>query len=98
MCNPLKVEENWAYDYNFENEDYEITLVDKDFVTIVPTPLDMGAVHQRLIKDTMMSKGNYMDGIRGYNDDISNPIGNYNCSTFYEPSYVITRAFQNSGF
>ena len=29
-----------------------------------------------------------------------NPLNiyNYNCSAFYEPSYVIARAYQNGGF
>ena len=28
----------------------------------------------------------------------SNTIDNYNCSAFYEPSYVIARAYQAGGF
>lgn len=41
----------------------------------------------------------YVDGImRVYNDEICDVIDNYNCSAFYEPSYVIARAYQNGGF
>ena len=36
--------------------------------------------------------------IRVYNDDICQTIDNYNCSTFYEPSYVIARAYQDGRF
>ena len=40
-----------------------------------------------------------MDGImRVYNDEICDAINNYNCSVFYEPSYVIARAYQCGGF
>ena len=40
-----------------------------------------------------------VDGImRVYNDEICDVIDNYNCSAFYEPSYVIARAYQNGGF
>lgn len=97
--NPLKVEDDWIRDYALEEGDYDITAVDSNIATIVPSPLDMGAVYQRLIRDTMSSKEDYVDGIiRVYNDDICNVIDNYNCSAFYEPSYVIARAYQNGGF
>ena len=47
----------------------------------------------------MTSKEDYVDGIiRVYNDDICDVIDDYNCSAFYEPSYVIARAYQNGGF
>lgn len=36
--------------------------------------------------------------IRVYNNEICDVIDNYNCSAFYEPSYVIARAYQNGGF
>ena len=54
--NPLKVESDWISDYNLQREDYDITDVDKDLATIIPTPLEMGEVYQRLITDTMASK------------------------------------------
>lgn len=42
---------------------------------------------------------NYIDGlVRVYNDDICETIDNYNCSAYYEPSYIITRAYNNGGF
>lgn len=97
--NPLKVEADWIQDYNLESGDYDITDVDRELAFIIPTPLDMGAVYQRLIRDTMTSKENYVDGIlRVYNDELCEVIDNYNCSAFYEPSYVIARAYQNGGF
>lgn len=97
--NPLKVEEDWIREYHLESGDYDITAVDKELAAIIPTPLDMGAVYQRLIRDTMTSKEDYVDGIiRVYNDDICDVIDDYNCSAFYEPSYVIARAYLNGGF
>ena len=96
--NPLKVEEDWIKDYNLENGSYDITAVDKEMAAI-PSPLDMGAVYERLIRDTMSSKENFVDGIiRVYNNEICDVIDDYNCSAFYEPSYVIARAYQNNGF
>ena len=97
--NPLKVEEDWIRDYNLEAGNYDITAVDKELATIIPAALDMGAVYQRLIRDTMKLNENFVDGIiRVYNDEICDVIDNYNCSAFYEPSYVIARAYQNGGF
>lgn len=97
--NPLKVEDDWIREYHLENGEYDVTSVDSELATIIPSPLDMGEVYQRLIRDTMSSKENYVDGIiRVYNDDICDVIDNYNCSAFYEPSYVIARAYQEGGF
>lgn len=97
--NPMKVEDDWIHDYDLESGNYEITDVDKELATVIPTPLEMGAVYQRLIIDTMTSGEDYVDGIiRVYNNDICEVIDDYNCSAFYEPSYVIARAYQNGGF
>ena len=97
--NPLKVEETWINDYKLQNGDYDITDVDRELATVIPTPLEMGEVYQRLIMDTMVSKENYVDGIvRVYNNDLCDVIDNYNGSAFYEPSYVIARAYQAGGF
>ena len=48
---------------------------------------------------TRPKKENEVDGIiRVYNNPICDVIDNYNCSAYYEPSYVIARAYQNGGF
>lgn len=97
--NPLKVEADWIRDYHLSEGNYDVTAVDKELASIIPSPLDMGAVYQRLIRDTMTLKENFVDGImRVYNNEICAVIDNYNCSAFYEPSYVIARAYQNGGF
>ena len=75
------------------------TAAQVDVVDLQPLALEMGNVYQRLILDTMSSKENYVDGIiRVYNDELCDVIDNYNCSAFYEPSYVIARAYQAGGF
>lgn len=97
--NPLKVERDWILEYELEAGDYDVSAVNRELAEIIPSPLDMGAVYQRLIRDTLASGEDYVEGIlRVYNDDICEVIDNYNCSAFYEPSYVIARAYQNGGF
>lgn len=97
--NPLKVEDDWINDYKLEESDFDITNVDKDIAERIPTASDMGEVYKRLIRDTLKSGEDYVDGmIRVYNDKICDVIDNYNCSAFYEPSYVVARAYQDGGF
>lgn len=97
--NPLKVADDWIKDYNLKAGNFDITDIDRDLAERIPTALEMGSVYKRLILDTMTSKENYVDGIiRVYNNDLCKVIDNYNCSAFYEPSYVIARAYESSGF
>ena len=97
--NPLQVEEDWINEYRLEQGDFDIANVDKELAQKIPTPLEMGRVYQRLIVDTLQPQEDYIDGmIRVYNDDICDVIDNYNCSAFYEPSYVIAKAYYNGGF
>lgn len=97
--NPLQVEDDWINEYELKAGDYDITNVDRELAEIIPTPLEMGKVYQRLISDILQPGEDYVDGIiRVYNDEICEVIDNYNCSAFYEPSYVIARAYQNGGF
>ena len=81
--NPLKVEEDWIEEYHLENGEYDITAVDKELAEIIPTALDMGAVYQRLIRDTMTSKEDYVDGIiKVYNSEICDVIDDYSALHF----------------
>ena len=46
-----------------------------------------------------MSNETEVEGIiRVYNDEICDKIDKYNCSAYYEPSYVIARAYNQGGF
>ena len=95
----MKVEADWIRDYELKDGDFDVTDVDKELAERIPTPLEMGDVYKRLIRDTLGSKEDYVDGLmRVYNNEICDVIDNYNCSAFYEPSYVIARAYQAGGF
>ncbi|MCH5185991.1 MAG: hypothetical protein J1F64_07695 [Oscillospiraceae bacterium] len=97
--NPLKIVDEWINDYNLEHGDFDITAVDKDLADIIPTPTQMGKVYTRLILRTLGNEEDYIEGmVRVYNNPICEKIDNYNCSAFYEPSYVITRAYIEGDF
>lgn len=97
--NPLAVEDRWIEEYGLEEGEFDVAAVDFDLVTTIPSAIQMGKVYQRLIYDTMQPGESEVEGIiRVYNGDICNVIDNYNCSAYYEPSYVIARAYQNGGF
>lgn len=97
--NPLDVEDEWIAEYSLKQGEFDITQVNKELVNAVPSTTQMGKVYQRLIVDTMQPEEDYTDGIlRVYNDEICEVIDNYNCSAYYEPSYVIARAYYAGGF
>lgn len=97
--NPLKVEADWIESYPLKEGDFDITAVDTELAGIIPTPSQMGKVYMRLILNTLQPEEDYADGIlRVYNNAICEVIDNYNSSAFYEPSFVIARAYNNGGF
>lgn len=97
--NPKQVEEDWINDYMLEKGDFDITLVDRELCDKIPTELDMGKVYSRLIVDTALPNEDYVSGIiRVYNNEICETIDNYNGSAYYEPSYVIARAYNEGEF
>ena len=96
---PLDVEDEWISEYQLEEGNEDVTDVDYNLVDRVPTPLQMGKVYQRLIYDTLQPNETEVEGIiRVYNNKICDKIDNYNCSAYYEPSYVIARAYNQGGF
>lgn len=79
--------------------DFDITKVDEELVDEIPSATQMGKVYMRLILSTLQPGEDYIDGmVRVYNDEICEVIDNYNGSAYYEPSYVITKAYYNGGF
>lgn len=53
----------------------------------------------RLILATLQPDEDYVQGmLRVYNNPICEVIDNYNASAYYEPSYVIARAYNDGGF
>lgn len=97
--NPLKIEAEWIEEYKLKRGDYDITDVELEFVDQIPSETQMGKVYMRLILATLQPEEDYINGmIRIYNDEICDMIDNYNSSAYYEPSYVITRAYNDGGF
>lgn len=97
--NPLQVEKEWVEDYSLKVGDFDILDVDRELVRDIPRPTQMGKVYQRLIIDTLLPNEDYVEGlIRVYNNDICKTIDNYNASAYYEPSYVVARAYNDGGF
>ena len=74
---------NWIETYQLENGDFDISDVNKELVSQIPSAIQMGKVYQRLIVDTTLWNENYVDEIyRVYNSDICDIIDNYNCSAY----------------
>ena len=97
--NPLKIEDEWVAGYDLKEGNWDVTNVDKDLVDTVPTATQMGKVYKRLIFDTLQPGEDYVQAmIRVYNHPICETIDNYNSSAYYEPSYVIARAYNEGGF
>ncbi len=97
--NPLKIQDEWIREYNLQEGDFYILNVNKNLVDNLPSETQIGKVYARLIDDTLQPNETYVDGmIRIYNDEICKTIDNYNSSAYYEPSYVIARAYYEGGF
>lgn len=97
--NPLQVESEWIDQYHLQEGTYDVENVDFSLCEHIPSPMDIGKVYTRLIVDTLNKEENYIDGLlRVYNHEICQIIDNYNASAYYEPSYVIERAYYNGGF
>ncbi len=97
--NPVQVEDEWIEKYSLTDGNVDVTAVNKELVEDVPRPTQMGKVYQRLILDTLLPEENYANGIiRVYNHDLCDTIDNYNSSAYYEPSYIIAKAYHAGGF
>ena len=97
--NPDAVANQWIVDYSLANGNVDVTDVDANLVTKIPTDLQMGKVYSRLIRSTLKDDENLADAVlRVYNDPLCEIIDNYNSSAYYEPSYYITRAYYQGGF
>lgn len=97
--NPLKIEEEWIGEYQLTEGNFDVLKVNPDLCAYIPTETQMGKVYTRLIMDTQLPKEDYVDGlIRVYNNEICEKLDDYNCGAYYEPSYVIARAYNEGGF
>ena len=86
-------------EYGLEQGDFHIENVNRELCTNIPTEFDMGKVYTRLIVDTLYPDEDYVEGIlRIYNDEICRTLDDYNNGSYYEPSYVMARAYKNGEF
>ena len=86
-------------EYGLEQGDFHIENVNRELCTNIPTEFDMGKVYTRLIVDTLYPDEDYIEGVlRIYNDEICRTLDDYNNGSYYEPSYVIARAYKNGEF
>ena len=94
--NPLQVEADWISEYELESGSFDISDVDENLCAQIPSATQIGKVYARLISSVTED---YVLGIvEVYNSPICQTIDNYNCSAYYEPSYIITRAYLNGEF
>lgn len=97
--NPLAVVADWIEEFRLEQGDFDVSKVDAELVSSVPTPLQMGKVYARLILSTLTREEDYADAlVRVYNNPICEIIDDYNGSAYYEPSYYITKAYYQGNF
>lgn len=97
--NPLKLEDEWIEEFKLRKGSFDITDVRKDLDVTIPTPTQMGAVYKRLVLSLKRDDEDYVKAIRRvYSNKVCRTVDNYNCSAFYEPSYVQRQAFLNGGF
>lgn len=96
--NPLQVVDDFIKEYNLKHGNFDITDINKELVDNIPTVIQMGKVYCRLVLATLEPNEDYVQGmIRVYNHPICKILDNYNASAYYEPSYVIARAYYNDG-
>ena len=97
--NPLAVAADWIDEYQLEEGNYDVTKVDPELCSKIPTATQMGKVYKRLVLNTMLQNEDYADAIlRVYNHPICEVLDNYNSSAYYEPSPYITRSYYAGGF
>lgn len=97
--NSDQVVDDMIEEYELEQGNFYIEDVNRELCTNIPSELDMGKVYTRLIVDTLYPGENYIEGIlRIYNDEICITLDDYNNGAYYEPSYVIARAYKMVNF
>jgi hypothetical protein len=98
-ANPLAVAADWKEEYHLAKGDYDVTNVNPELCSRIPTATQMGKVYKRLILSTLKEGEDYADAIlRVYNAPVCETLDNYNCSAYYEPSPYITRSYYAGGF
>lgn len=97
--NPEQVVSNWKEEYHLTEGQTDVTVIDAEYTDKVPTELQMGKVYARLIDSVSKQGQNLVSAIQNvYASSICDTIDNYNSSAYYEPSYILTRAYHNGAF
>lgn len=97
--NPSKVQDDWIRELKLRKGNFDITVVKKELDVNIPSATQMGAVYKRLVVSLKKDDENYVQAIRRvYSNKVCRILDNYNCSAFYEPSYIQRDAFINGGF
>lgn len=97
--NPEQVVADWVSQYRIERGNVDMTRVNPQYTDRYPTPLQMGKVYARLIDSVTPDDGNYVDTtLKVYASPICEKLDDYNCSAYYEPSYVQRQAYYDGHF
>lgn len=97
--NPEKIEDEWIKEYCLECGEFHIENVNHDLVEKIPSAIEIAKVYTRLILQTLQEDEDYIQGmIRIYHSEIVEIIDDYNSSAYYEPSYVLKKAYYAGNF
>lgn len=97
--NPEKIEDDWIEHYKLEAGSFYIDNVNRELIDKIPTATQMGKVYSRLIMQTLEDEEDFIQGmIRVYHSKIAPMIDDYNTSAYYEPSYILKRAYYAESF
>ncbi|MBD5466100.1 MAG: hypothetical protein HDR22_09870 [Lachnospiraceae bacterium] len=97
--NPEKVQDDWIDNYKLKSGNFYIENVNRELVDKIPTATQMGKVYSRLILQTLEEGEDFIQGmIRVYHSKIVSIIDDYNTSAYYEPSYILKKAYYAGNF
>lgn len=99
--NADKVANDWITEYNIPTGNFHFDAVEPDLDVHIPSDQRIGKVFANII--SYVSENSLAGDVltaysQVYNSPITLKINDYNCSAFYEPSYVQIRAFYNGQF
>lgn len=97
--NPLQVVDDFVREYHLQRGEFDIAAVNKELVDTIPSETQMGKVYCRLILQTLEENEDYVQGmLRVYNSWIADVLDDYNTSAYYEPSYILKKAYYANSF
>lgn len=97
--NPEQVAQDWIDGYHLTPGQFDITDVNPELCKKIPSATAIGKVYARLILDTLQPNEDFASAaIRVYNNPICRVIDDYNASAYFEPSYVVAKAYFDGGF